>query len=151
MTPTAAKGVLYFRSIKSRSVIRVRNQSFMRFGKIWMGFYGVFGRGVGLGVTLACLPALMAAADLAFSRQISNNGRYVPGAPLDVTVTFTYSGADNVLALGMVETLPAGWGYIAFHYQFQCGRRASGTRMGQCACVSVLVLLSDAGAVGRNR
>lgn len=70
--------------------------------------------GIRLGVALACSVMCLAGAEgLAFTRQAGNNGVYSPGAPLDITISFTYSDAESIAALGLIETLPTGWTYVS--------------------------------------
>ncbi|MFM1920188.1 MAG: hypothetical protein RLZZ303_1822 [Candidatus Hydrogenedentota bacterium] len=49
---------------------------------------------------------------LAFTR-VAAPDPYVPGSNLVVTVTFTSTCSESISALGIVETIPAGWIYIS--------------------------------------
>ncbi len=55
-----------------------------------------------------------ASAQTAFTlqRSLSLTGTYVPGTPLDVTVTLSLSTSQTLTAIGLEETVPSGWGYV---------------------------------------
>ncbi len=46
-------------------------------------------------------------------RDVEDN-LYVPGHRVAVTVSFCYTGEDEVLVLGLEETLPEGWSFVGF-------------------------------------
>lgn len=49
---------------------------------------------------------------LALTRVAAGGGVFTPGGTLDITVTLTVAGAAPLTALGLLETLPAGWAYV---------------------------------------
>lgn len=65
------------------------------------------------GCLMLCI-CCMASAQAAFTlqRSLGLTGAYVPGTTLDVTVTLSLSTAETLTAIGVEETVPAGWGYI---------------------------------------
>ena len=55
--------------------------------------------------------ATRAATVLTLLRTLGGPGAYEPGSTLDITVTISSAGDDTVTALGLEETLPAGWSF----------------------------------------
>lgn len=48
---------------------------------------------------------------LTMTRTVEPDGVYIPAAPLDVTVNLDFNDEGTLTALGLEETLPAGWTY----------------------------------------
>lgn len=60
-------------------------------------------------IAMGIAPSLAAQTTLAITRTVEGDGTYLAGSTLDITVTFTKSGSDDITQLGLAETLPAGW------------------------------------------
>ncbi len=50
-----------------------------------------------------------AAQEMTIERQVLGVGEYIAGSTVDVQVTFSYTGAGAVFALGLEEFIPEGW------------------------------------------
>nr|HPO16331.1 PKD domain-containing protein [Candidatus Hydrogenedentota bacterium] len=62
-------------------------------------------------ITMGFAAPMAAQTTVAITRTVEGDGAYLAGSTLDITVTFTKSGSDEITQLGLAETLPAGWTY----------------------------------------